>query len=205
MLTLLAVACEDGWAFVRTDESILLVRPPYSRSNCRSVGEHAVEEGVTRHGFSACERDFADWRELIRFLNDEVRKTRDARGEQIVREGLGAQMMQFASDDVLDRFLGRVETELLPSGSWEPAERLLIDMLKLPQVRQNPSLLARVSDLLSRTVKARKDTEARRQDIFEDDDILAQCPALGQNYDAHELAEYNRRVRKKASVLSVGR
>ena len=89
--------------------------------------------------------------------------------------------------------------------SWEPAERLLIDMLKLPQVRQNPSLLARVSDLLSRTVKARKDTEARRQDLFEDDDILAQCPALGQHYDAHELAEYNRRVRKKASVLSVGR
>ncbi len=204
MLTLLAVASEDGWAFVRTDESILLVRPPYSHSNCRKVGEHAVEEGVTRHGFSACERDFADWRELIRFLNDLVRKTRDARGEQIVRQGLGAQMMQFASDDVLDKFLGRVETELVPSGSWEPAERLLIDMLKLPQVRQNSSLLARVSKLLGWTVEARKDTEARRQELIEDDDISAQYPALGQRYDVHELAEYNRRVREKASVLFAG-
>ena len=65
-----------------------------------------VEKGVTRHGFSACERGFADWRELVDFLNEEVRKSREARGEQIVREGLGAQMMQFAPVDVLDRFLG---------------------------------------------------------------------------------------------------
>lgn len=205
MLKLLAVAPEDGWAFVRTGGSILLVRPPYSHSNCCDVAEHAVEKGVTRHGFSACERDFADWRELIGFLNEEVRKTRSARGEQIVREGLGAQMMQFASEDVLERFLGRIETELLPSGSWEPAERLLIDMLRLPRVCQNPSLLARVSDLLGRIVKARKDSEARRQNLLEDDDIVAQCPGLRQRYNSDELAEFNRRVRRKASVLLVGR
>lgn len=205
MLELLALAPEDGWAFVRTGESIWLVRPPYSRSDYCPVSEHALEKGVTRHGFSACERGFADWRELVDFLNEEVRKSREARGEQIVREGLGAQMMQFAPVDVLDRFLGRVETELLPSGSWEPAERLLIDMLRLPQVHQNPRLLARVSDLLGRTVTARKDSEARRQGIFEGDDILGQCPALGQRYNSDELAEFNRRVCRKGSVLLVGK
>jgi len=205
MLKLLAVAPEDGWAFVRTGESIWLVRPPYSRSNTSPVSEHVLEKGVTRHGFFACDRGFADWRELVEFLNEEVRKSREARGEQIVREGLGAQMLQFAPDDVLDRFLSRVETELLPAGSWEPAERLLIDMLRLPQVRQNPGILARISDLLGRTVKARKDSEARGQNLFEDDDIVAQCPALKQRYNSDELVAFNRRVCRKGSVLLVGR
>ncbi|MCY2990110.1 MAG: hypothetical protein NTY19_19885 [Planctomycetota bacterium] len=205
MLKLLAVAPEDGWAFVRTGESIWLVRPPYSRSNTSPVSERVLEKGVTRHGFSACERGFADWRELVEFLNEEVRKSREARGEQIVREGLGAQLLQFAPDDVLGRFLSRVETELLPAGSWEPAERLLIDMLRLPQVRQNPGILARVSDLLGRTVKARKDSEARGQNLFEDDDIVAQCPALKQRYNSDALVEFNRRVCRKGSVLLVGK
>ena len=108
-------------------------------------------------------------RELIEFLNQQVRETRDARGEEIQREGLGAQMMEFASRDILENFLSRVETELLPSASWEPAERLLIDMLQLPQIQQNKQLLSRATNLLKLTVKARRKSQTHREDLLKEE------------------------------------
>ena len=57
------------------------------------------------YGFSARANDFAEWRELIGFLNEQLRQFREARGEQIVRDGLGGQMLPYAPRNVLDRFL----------------------------------------------------------------------------------------------------
>ena len=205
MLELLAIASEDGWAFVRTEGDIVLARPPYSASNSSSVSEASVEKAVVHHGFSASEREFPNWRELIEFLNQQVRETRDARGEEIQREGLGAQMMEFASRDILENFLSRVETELLPSASWEPAERLLIDMLQLPQIQQNKQLLSRATNLLKLTVKARRKSQTRREDLLkEENGILDRCPVLQGRYDLEELEDYNNRMAQRGHVLLIG-
>ena len=205
MLELLAIASEDGWAFVRTEGDIVLARPPYSASNSSSVSEASVEKAVVHHGFSASEREFPNWRELIEFLNQQVRETRDARGEEIQREGLGAQMMEFASRGILENFLGRIETELLPSASWEPAERLLIDMLKVSRVRQDEQLHSRATNLLDLTVKARREFETHREDLLkEENGIFARCPILRECYDPVRLEAYNKQVGRRGQLLPVG-
>jgi hypothetical protein len=206
MLRLLAFAADDGWAFVREGQSVLLIRPPYRQANMCRVPEQSVETGVVEHGFSACDSDFEDWRGVIGFLNQQLRQSRESRGEQIVRQGLGEQMLQYASCDVLDKFLGRIETELLPAGSWEPAKRLLIDMLKLPQVGQNAEIHARVSDLFDRTEAARTNSETRRGRLLEQQqrDFVEQSPVLKKHYDSGQLADFNQRVGKRRTILPVG-
>ncbi len=201
MLRLLAFAVNDGWAFVREGQSVVLIRPPYSTANMCRVPEESVETGVAGYGFSACENDFADWRELIGFLNEQLR---ESRGEQIVRDGLGGQMLQYAPCDVLDRFLARIETELLPAGSWEPAERLLIDMLKLPQVDEDAQIRARVTNLLDRTVTARNNAEIQRLRLVEQQNIVEQTQVLGERDDSRQLADFNQAVRERGTILPVG-
>lgn len=71
MLKLIAHAPEDGWAFVRDGESLLLLRPPY-RGNHVSVGLEEVERAVTVHGYLALDLDFTTERALVQYLRDEV-------------------------------------------------------------------------------------------------------------------------------------
>lgn len=204
MLRLLAFAANDGWAFVREGQSVVLIRPPYSTANMCRVPEESVETGVAGYGFSACENDFADWRGLIVFLNEQLREFRESRGEQIVRDGLGGQMLQYAPCDVLDKFLARIETELLPAGSWEPAERLLLDMLRLPQVDNDGQIRARVTNLLDRTVTARSNAEIQRQSLVEQRNIVEQSPVLRERYEPRQLADFNQAVRERGAILPVG-
>ena len=188
MLKVIALR-EDGWAFVLTDAGVLLVRPPYSSSNSTSVSQSAVELGVARHGFSLLEEQFPDWGELIAFLNRCVRKARAARGEKIASAGLGAGIMKFATE-VLSGFLHRVEMELLPAGSWDIAERLLVDMLALPGIQCDSALLTRVSSLLSRTLDARKNADMAREELFVSNGNLAgRFPKLADKYGEQSLPE----------------
>jgi hypothetical protein len=205
MLKVLAIAAEDGWAFVRTDDDIRVVRPPYWHSNTSSTSEYSVQAAIARHGFSPCDEQFADWEGLTAFLNEKVRASRLARGEEIRRRGLGAEILQFAPANVLESFLSRVETELLPPGDWDSAERLLHDMLKVPEVRKNDSLFSRVCDLLVRVADGRRNSNVVREEIAQGQNgILASCPGLQERYTDTEFGQFNDQVTRRGQVLPVG-
>ena len=204
-LKLLAFTAEDGWALVRSDQSVLLVRPPYTRSNSSPGPERAVERAVAQHGFSASDQEFPDWLALVEFLNSQVRQTRATRGEHLNQQGLGSQMLEFAPEDVLVTFLDRVGSELLTSGLWASAERLLIDMLNLPQVQRTPELVKRASGLLSRTVEARENAERQRERLVqEESSIIGRFPRLENCFDTRELEVFNKRIIGRGQLLPVG-
>lgn len=71
MVQLIAHAPEDGWAYAREGDSILLLRPPY-QGNRLVVGPEDVERAVTVHGYLARDLLFKTERDLIQYLRDEV-------------------------------------------------------------------------------------------------------------------------------------
>jgi hypothetical protein len=150
MLELVAISREDGWAYVRTDTGIRLVRPPYAQWSTTPVSEAAVEPAILNHGFTSVQRQFSQWKEVIEYLNGEICAARDATGQQLPENGLGEQMLAFAPDDILMGFLERVDRELLPNGEWRSAEKILMAMLKLERIRQNMELGERTVVLLER-------------------------------------------------------
>ena len=203
MLELLAIAPEDGWAYVRSDNRVYLVRPPYTPSNRTVVDERTVERAVQQHGFDAATQVLADWADLVGFLNDQVRRARSARGQVVTDEGIGAQILQFAPAEVLGRYLDRVEAQLLPCDKWDPAERLLSDMLSVEAVQQDRSLLERVSMLLKRTCAARQAAEASRQALAEDTARIPERFPRSASLYGEGLPGYLRRISTDKQLFAI--
>ena len=68
ILNLIAIAKEDGWAFVRTGNGLIVIRPPYHASDKIEATEEMVEQGISHHGFAHAEKTFPDWRTLIHYV-----------------------------------------------------------------------------------------------------------------------------------------
>ena len=79
MLKLLAVAYDDGWAFVEQRGKYWLVRPPY-KSHMRSVvSKGTICKAVTAHSFEASEEEFKGWKDLIKHLREKFIASHQAR------------------------------------------------------------------------------------------------------------------------------
>lgn len=66
----IAIAPNDGWAFISKDGKIFLLRPPYVYSNQIEVSGKDVENAIHLHGFEECSFGFSDLKEIIGFLKD---------------------------------------------------------------------------------------------------------------------------------------
>lgn len=100
MLKLLAVAPEDGWAFVRVqDTTCCLVRPPYAKSNVLLADDAAVKTALSKHGFVSPvdDRTFVDWATLIAFLNRQVLQSRAATALPLPEFGAGEELYSMYS------------------------------------------------------------------------------------------------------------
>ena len=192
MITLLAIAPEDGWAFVRKDGVILLVKPPYTKLATLQVDARTVENAVSTHGFEHVppERSFASWSGLISFLHGQVLESRKARGRPLPDSGVGESFLQVAPKEVLETFLARVEHELLPNKKWDHAQKLLLAMLKTPRVRSEEDLASRAALLLERAMKLEERAEELRRSACEEAEPLeSDFPLAASRYGAERLKE----------------
>lgn len=196
MHDLLALSPDDGWAYVRVNERILLIRPPYRQATCVVVDEDAVEKAVGVHGFQAEEQCFPDWQELIVYLNNRVAAFYKQLGQDLEKIDLTESMLEFASSDVIGAFLKRVEHELLPQRAWDHAERLLVRILKLPLLRDSSVLNDTTIQLLEQTYTSRNGGgEARSRLLMNSTNLEKRFPRAAAHYGAnlkaiaHSIAE----------------
>jgi len=68
MLRIMAIAPEDGWAFVERDGKFLLLKPPYSQRTIYPASERSVSAAINKYGFEALSKEFQDWGSLLEFL-----------------------------------------------------------------------------------------------------------------------------------------
>jgi hypothetical protein len=115
MLTLLAYAPDERWAFARDGCRVVLVRPPFQ--NDVAVSDAEVERAVTVLGFIALERNFASRRALLDFLGDEsVRVWRErARAKDL--DSLRRDLLAVLTATDLDKHIAHARQEI-DAGSW---------------------------------------------------------------------------------------
>lgn len=203
MLKLLALAPEDGWAFVQRDAEILLVRPPYRRSSMPVVSEATVEKAIHAHGFTAAQEEFDDWEKLITALQQRFVETRKALG-QAVSDNPGLALLPYAPRRILEGYLTRIETELLPQREWRAAQDLLITLLGLEAVKSNGDLLERVSRLLQQCHQATTSAPAEaRLQVDAVEDLTKRFPYATQRYPVSDIRQYTDRIRSRHQVLWV--
>jgi len=206
MLEILALAPEDGWAFVRDGRRIRLLRPPYTGGATADASAVTAATATARYGFALPRPDrqrFADWAALIGFLRSEMTASRKARGLVLPGDEVAEQLLQYAPATTLRDFLDRIDRELLPARAWDHAEKLLLKMLALPTFRENAELCVRAVALLERTSQARKQTLEDWGDLTAPgDEAVAVCPRAGQRYGRDWIEERAAAIRQRGTVFS---
>jgi hypothetical protein len=146
-LQLLASSFEDGWAIVREQTSIILVRPPFLRADVRHITEADVSRAIKRYGFVSHDDKFQDWSELVEELSRRYADAVNAR-----REALGLLVdvrIDKVPEAVVVELLERIPRELIDVGETALANKLLVEILRNEHVMQRNDLLHRCRELLA--------------------------------------------------------
>lgn len=179
MIQLLALAPEDGWAFVRSADRILLLRPPYGKRRHPTVEESVVSRAVAVEGFTAEDRAFPDWPALFGFLEKQFLAGRPALPAALAPESV-ERILRHAPRSSLESLLDRIEREFLPDRQWDAAGELLARFLAVdsPVLAADSGLRSRAADLLVRCQQARATAAEQRHQLVE----LVQAPLAVQRY-----------------------
>jgi hypothetical protein len=149
VLRIVAAAYRDGWAFVEDGDRRLLVRPPYRRAPVE-VSQATVEQAVQTHGFDAEAREIASFRELIAFLEKKRVEIAEAEGTPSLADHERMdRLVRAAPRHILERYLDRVEGELLRRGELDAALRVLSAMSHADVASADDALRERVSRLIA--------------------------------------------------------
>ena len=203
MLRLLAASHGDGWAYVRSLDGVYLVRPPYTKANRARVDDRTIQKAVATYGFCADERPFPDWKALISYLNQKVAESRRLDDEEVAQRSLGEEYLQVAPPEDLHHFLDRLERELLPDRKLDQAERVLLGMLRIPDIRGNQELVARALDLLETVARERREAgESRRRLLEEGNHIDSVSPRADRRYGRERLTAYCRQIADQGHIFS---
>jgi len=189
MIRLLAIAPEDGWAFVRSVDRILLLRPPYGKRRHPSVEESTVARAVAVEGFEAADRTFPDWPALFSFLEErflaERRPLPPALAPQTVER-----ILRHAPSSALEGLLDRIEHDLLPSRQWDAASELLARFLAV-DAPAAAGLRSRAADLVARCHQMRSAAGQRRQRL----EVAARAPLTAAKYGPEEVRKHAARFK----------
>lgn len=201
MLKMLAAAFEDGWAFVKRDDDILLVQPPYLQSNLHTVSEEIVGRAVARHGFVSCDSSFRSWAELIAFLKSRLTETRKDLGLAEPGASVTRGLIEFAPPYILKNYLDRIKDELIPMNEWQASIDLLTVIMGVEAVRANVDLHRYALDVL---VSCRQKMQAseikRRQLVDEESGLSRQFPNTIEKYGVAEVVTVVNNVQKFKSL-----
>ncbi len=137
MLKLEAYSPHEGIGIIRSEDTLRLVRPPYSLRNSTVLGEAAIGDAILNHGFSSFDKQFCNWEEAIGFLNQcVVDSRRDS--EYPVPEAISYdEILAAAPAEVISTFLDKVEHELIPKRLFDHAENVLVAVLNSDSVIHN--------------------------------------------------------------------
>jgi hypothetical protein len=189
VLRIVAAAYRDGWAFVEDGERLVVVRPPYRRPGPVDVPRTAVEQAVGRHGFEAQAQEVADLRALYTFLEERRVAIAEAEGAPSLSDRERRErLVRTAPRHILERYLDRVEGELIRKGELDGALDVLAAMSHADVASIDDALRERVSKLIA----ACRDALAFRRELTGEAPREVDSPG-----DAALRAEGMRALRRK--------
>ncbi len=201
MLTLLAAALEDGWAFVKDGTQIRLIRPPFKKNSCFVVPERTVEKAVHSYNFAFMEHEFADWLGLVKFLKEQLIEARKAKGQIVPTLDSIKDVLHYAPSHTLIAYLNRIESELLPNHEFDAAEDLLITLINLDSVRDDKVLLSRATAMLRRCKDEWKIQNDKQNLLNNNPPLRDQFPHIERHYSIGAVQRRAEEVRETQRIM----
>jgi hypothetical protein len=165
VIHLVAVAYDDGYAFVREGDALYSVRPPFSAK--RLASESSAERAITGFGFERAEGPFKDWTSLIDHLKGELIRRREEAGAHPDTKRI-RQLVERAPKRIVETFLEKIEHELIPNKEWKAVMSLLTSLLRNKAVECDASLLRRCADLQSRSLEEQNSRTVGLEELEEE-------------------------------------
>ncbi len=190
MIRLLAIAPEDGWAFVRSADRILLLRPPYGKRHHPCVEESTVARAIAVEGFEAADQAFPDWPALFVFLEKRFLADRKPLPAALAPQSV-ERILRHAPHSALESLLNRIEHELLASRQWDAAGELLARFLAVDSPA-TANLRSRAAELLVLCQQSRSATGQRWHRLTD----AAQAPLTAAKYGLEPVRAYAERIRQ---------
>ncbi|HKH47648.1 MAG TPA: hypothetical protein VKM72_23570 [Thermoanaerobaculia bacterium] len=191
MIRLLAIAPEDGWAFVRSADRILLLRPPYGKRRHPAVEESVVARAVAVEGFEAADQVFPDWPALFAHLEERFLAGRKALPAALAPEAI-ERILRHAPPSALESLLDRIEQEILPGRQWDAAGELLARFLAV-DTPATAGLRPRAAELLVSCQQARSATGERWQRMTG----AGRAPLATAKYGLEPVRAHAERIRQR--------
>ena len=202
MLKLILAAFHDGWAFVRDEQEVWLLRPPYRRETMTLANDATFQRALLDPGFEPVDREFATWAELIELLRQTLVERSPRRAPE--EKAAGRALLPYASVEVLQRYLDRVERELIPAKSWLSAQEILVALIATERARSDEALHRRAATLLERCTEALGDHQSARAAIGAEADKDAKrqrFPFLAKTQDLDAAVDLGLRLKEQRQIL----
>jgi hypothetical protein len=190
MIRLLALAPEDGWAFVRSADRVLLIRPPYGKRRHPEAEESVVARAVAVEGFAAEDRVFPDWQSLFAFLEERFLAGRPELPAALAPESV-ERILRHAPGSALEGLLDRIERELLPARQWDAAGELLVRLLTVDSAPA-AGLLPRATRLLLRCQGERAAAGKRRERLA----AAVRAPLAAGKYSTEAVRAHAKKIQQ---------
>lgn len=198
-LTVEALSPAEGVGIVRVGKTLRLVRPPYRLSDAPQIPDDELKIAVLKHDFFASDKRFDSWREVIDFLNNEVLEVRKRLGRDVPDAVNALEVLEVAPDEVLRRFLDRVENELIPERLFDSSEAFLVAFLASTASTRDAQLTKRAAQLLARNKEQRDAAQAVLRELSSHD-VRFEC--LEKDQQLEKSTRLTEIIRERGSVFA---
>lgn len=159
-LKLEALSPAEGFGFIRSEGELRLVRPPFRAQDALVLSDESLHDAIARFGYTVSDRQFDNWEDVITFLNQQIVETRRVLELPIPEVIAGSEILDVAPPEVLNKFMARVEEELIPQGLFDEAEDFLLALLETSAADRTPEVGDRAVRLLQVNRDRRRRSEA---------------------------------------------
>ena len=205
-IKIIAIAPNDGWAFIIKEGKIYLLRPPYTTSNQIEVSSKVVENAIHIHDFEECVFTFDSMSEVIGSIKDRYIKSMKEQGIDLPSSEELRELLKYATDDVLLEYLKRAKRELIPEGKLDAAESVTIDLMKLERVMRNPEMQKMAIDILENCKEERERLRDLENQIRDNQEETWKDRFLGvfSTYPIDAIRRRQRNITKEGQILPLG-
>ena len=147
-INIIAIAVDDGWAFIVKEGKIFLLSPPYTSHT--EVSRKVVEHSIYLYRVEECDIVLNSIDDAVEYLKKKYIESMKKRGIKIPSSKQLRRLWKYATDDVLLKCLKKIKNELIPEGKLDIAKSMASDLIKLEKVQNNSEMREMCRDIINK-------------------------------------------------------
>ncbi len=200
-IKMLAIAPFDGWAFIIKEKSLYLLKPPYHSRDLLKSSEEELASAINRYHFREIDASFVGLADVVHFLKETYANEMKAMGVELPEPEQLKTLLEFATSDVLEDYLDKMEREFIPKRNLDAAELLALELLRLEKIKQDTVLYNRTLAIID---KCREEREQLKQFTERAGELSRRFPNAARKYTGAAIFDLAKGIRRDHQFLSIG-